>query len=169
MIFRIFRRLIMLIKLRKFKKRGKNIVFDPFSRLSYSTITLGSNIYIGPNAFFSSTHSNISIGNNTIFGPNVSIYGGDHIFDKVGVLLNTVEKNIDHKDMDVVIGHEVWIAGNVVILSGVTIGDGAIIGASSVVTKDIDAYSINVGNPCQKIKSRFSEADIKKHIEQTSS
>ena len=169
MIFRIFRRLIMLIKLRKFKKRGKNIIFDPFSRLSYSSITCGSNIYIGPNAFFSSTHSNISIGNNTIFGPNVSIFGGDHIFDKVGVLLNTIKKNIGHKDMDVVIGNEVWIAGNVVILSGVTIGDGAIIGACSVVTKDIDAYSINVGNPCRKIKSRFSEADIKKHIEQTSS
>jgi acetyltransferase-like isoleucine patch superfamily enzyme len=165
MIFKIFRRLFMLWKKGRFKKVGKNVIFDPFSRLSYQTISCGSNIYIGPNAYFSSTHSNITIGNNTIFGPNVCIFGGDHIFDRVGVLLNTIKKDISYKDLDVLIGDEVWVAGNVTILSGVTIGNGAIIGAGSVVTKDIEAYSINVGNPSRKIKMRFTEAELQKHIE----
>ncbi len=162
--FKIFRRFFMLWKKRRFKKVGKEVIFDPFSRISYETICCGSNIYIGPNAYLSSSHSDIIIGNNTIFGPNVSIFGGNHIFDKVGTPLNSITKNISHKDSDVVIGSEVWIGGNVTILTGVTIGDGAIIGAGSLVTKDVEAYSINVGNPCKKIKMRFSAAEIKEHI-----
>ena len=55
-----------------------------------------------------------------------------------------------------------WIGDNVSIMSGVTIGDGAIIGANSLVTKDIEPYSINVGIPARKTKYRFSENEIKK-------
>lgn len=165
MIFKVFRRLLMLLRLSRFKKVGINVIFDPFSSLSYDTISCGSNIYIGPGASFNSTHSDIVIGNNTIFGPNVCIFGGNHVFNRVGVLLNTITKDINCRDLDVVIGDEVWVGGNVTILSGVTIGSGAIIGAGSVVTNNIESYSISVGNPCRKIKMRFSESEIKKHIE----
>ena len=58
---------------------------------------------------------------------------------------------------DTVIGNDVWIGQNVTILPGVHIGDGAIIGANSVVTKDIPAYHIAAGNPCKVIRKRFSE------------
>lgn len=58
---------------------------------------------------------------------------------------------------DTVIGNDVWIGQNVTILPGVHIGDGAIIGANSVVTKDIPAYHIAAGNPCKAIRKRFSE------------
>ena len=57
---------------------------------------------------------------------------------------------------DTVIGNDVWIGQNVTILPGVHIGDGAIIGANSVVTKDIPAYHIAAGNPCKVIRKRFS-------------
>lgn len=60
------------------------------------------------------------------------------------------------------IGSDVWIGDNVSIMSGVTIGDGAIIGANTLVIKDIDPFSINVGIPAKKIKTRFSESEIKK-------
>lgn len=60
------------------------------------------------------------------------------------------------------IGSDVWIGDNVSIMSGVTIGDGAIIGANSLVIKDIDPFSINVGIPAKKTKTRFSESEIKK-------
>ena len=56
---------------------------------------------------------------------------------------------------DTVIGNDVWIGKNVTILPGVHIGDGAIIGANSVVTKDIPAYHIAGGNPCKIIRKRF--------------
>lgn len=55
------------------------------------------------------------------------------------------------------IGNDVWIGDNSVIMRGVTIGDGAIIGASSVVTKDVPPYTIAVGNPARPVRLRFSE------------
>ena len=58
---------------------------------------------------------------------------------------------------DTIIGNDVWIGQNVTILPGVHIGDGAIIGANSVVTKDIPAYHISGGNPCKIIRKRFDE------------
>lgn len=58
---------------------------------------------------------------------------------------------------DVNIGHDVWLGDNVTIMSGVNIGDGAVIGAYSVVRSEILPYTINFGNPCQFIKKRFSE------------
>lgn len=62
--------------------------------------------------------------------------------------------------VSVIIGNDVWIGENVTIMGGVTIGDGAIIGANTVVTKDIEPYSINVGIPSKIIKYRFDKEDI---------
>lgn len=61
---------------------------------------------------------------------------------------------------DVVIGNDVWIGYGASILSGVTIGDGAVIGAFALVTKDVAPYSIVGGNPAKEIKKRFSEEKI---------
>ena len=61
---------------------------------------------------------------------------------------------------DTIVGNDVWIGQNVTILPGVNISDGAIIGANSVVAKDIPAYCIAVGNPCTVKKKRFSDEDI---------
>ena len=58
---------------------------------------------------------------------------------------------------DTVIGNDVWIGQNVTVMPGVHIGDGAIIAANSVVTKDIPAYSIAGGNPCRVIRRRFDD------------
>lgn len=62
---------------------------------------------------------------------------------------------------DTVIGNDVWIGQNAVILPGVKIGDGAIIGAYSVVGSDIPAYTVAVGNPARVVKKRFSDKVIK--------
>lgn len=58
------------------------------------------------------------------------------------------------------IGNDVWIGEGALILSGVTIGDGAVIGARSVVSKDIPPYAIAAGNPCRILKYRFPEEKI---------
>ncbi len=63
---------------------------------------------------------------------------------------------------DIVVGNDVWIGYEAVILSGVTIGDGAVIGARAVVTKDVPPYTIVGGVPAKPIKKRFSEENIKK-------
>ncbi|WP_097004388.1 Vat family streptogramin A O-acetyltransferase [Lacrimispora amygdalina] len=64
---------------------------------------------------------------------------------------------------DTVVGNDVWIGQNVTIMPGVHIGDGAIIAANSVVTKDIPAYHIAGGNPCRTLKKRFDD-DLIEHL-----
>ena len=71
------------------------------------------------------------------------------------------KKNGD--DMPIIIEDDVWIGANAIILSGVTIGEGAIIGAGSVVTKNVEPYTIFAGNPAKKIKMRFTEDELLNH------
>ncbi len=66
---------------------------------------------------------------------------------------------------DLIVGNDVWIGYNATIMSGVTIGDGAIIATHSVVTKDVEPYTIVGGNPAKEIKKRFSEGVIHKLLE----
>lgn len=69
------------------------------------------------------------------------------------------DKACDNKG-DIVVGNDVWIGFEAVILAGVTIGDGAIIGARAVVTKDVPPYTIVGGVPARPIRKRFSDEDI---------
>jgi len=69
-------------------------------------------------------------------------------------------KNYDRDSEWTEIGNDVWVGANAVILKGVKIGDGAIIGGGSVVTKDVPPYAIVVGNPARVIRYRFSPEDI---------
>jgi acetyltransferase-like isoleucine patch superfamily enzyme len=66
---------------------------------------------------------------------------------------------------DVVIGNDVWIGYRAIILSGVTIGDGAVIGAGAVVTKDVEPYAIVAGNPARLIRKRFDDETIRRLLE----
>ena len=168
LLLRILRKLAAIVQKRKFKSCGQNTWFDPLnSKFSYSSIHLGSNVFIGGRAWFSSSHSTILIGDNVMFGPSVHIYGGNHRYDCIGTHMNKIIKHKNHKDKDIIIENETWIGGSSIILTGVTIGKGAIIGAGSVVTKDITPYSINAGNPCRYIKMRFTPEQIREHENQT--
>ena len=61
---------------------------------------------------------------------------------------------------DTVVGNDVWIGQNVTVMPGVHIGDGAIVGANSVVAKDVPAYCIAVGNPCRVVRKRFDDETV---------
>ena len=69
--------------------------------------------------------------------------------------------NLDMDHIETRIGNDVWIGANSVILKGVTVHDGAIVGAGSVVTRDVPPYSIVAGNPAREIRKRYSEEDIR--------
>ena len=63
---------------------------------------------------------------------------------------------------DIIIGNDVWIAADAIILSGVSIGDGAVVGAGSIVTKNVSSYSIVAGNPARVVEKRFDEYTIRR-------
>jgi len=97
--------------------------------------------------------------------------GANHLVEGVSsypfaVFGNGWEHAMDGKDYpfkgDTVIGNDVWIGYRATIMAGVHIGDGAIIGARAVVTRDVPPYSIVGGNPAQLIRKRFSDADIER-------
>ena len=119
------------------------------------TTKLGNNVYINHNCVFLDA-GGITIGDRVMIGPNVGIYTPEHAFDP---LLRA--QGYEHSE-PVTICDNVWIGGSVVILGGVTIGENTIIGAGSVVTHDIPANVIAVGNPCRVLRE-LSEEDKKQH------
>lgn len=86
------------------------------------------------------------------------IFGGDW-----AVAIPTMEE-LPYKG-DTIIGNDVWIGADVAIMPGIKIGDGSIIATKSVVTKDIEPYSIVGGNPAKLIRKRFSEEKIREFLE----
>ena len=99
----------------------------------------------------------IRIGDHVQFAPNVSIYTAGHPVHPA------TRNSLYEYGIDVTIGNNVWVGGNVVICPGVTIGDNAVIGAGSVVTKDIPAWTVAAGNPCRVIR-QITEADRRKQF-----
>jgi maltose O-acetyltransferase len=111
----------------------------------------GYNIIVGDKVFFNFNCvvldvMPVTIGSRTLFGPNVQIYTATHP-------LNYKERatGLEYAK-PITIGEDVWVGGSVVICPGVTIGDRSVIGAGSVVTKNIPAGVFAAGNPCKVIR-----------------
>ena len=111
----------------------------------------GYNMKIGEKVFFNFNCiildvAPVTIGSRTMLGPNVQIYAATHP-------LNHMERSSGREyAMPVIIGDDVWIGGSAVICPGVTIGDRSVIGAGSVVTKDMPSDVVAAGNPCKVIR-----------------
>ena len=103
----------------------------------------GHNIEVGKNTF---------INYNCTIAPNVSIYTAGHP-------VHPAARNTAYEyGIDITIGNNVWIGGNSVIMPGIHIGDNVVIGAGSIVTKDIPAWTVAAGNPCRVIR-KITEDD----------
>lgn len=114
----------------------------------WAELTTGNYVHINPNT---TIYGKVRIGSNVMIGPNVMIASGNHGMEREkGFMINqdcTLKKPI-------IIEDDVWVGANVVITDGVRIRKGSVIGAGSVVTKDTQEYSINVGNPAKILKKR---------------
>ena len=126
---------------------GKNVNIERKAMFS-SRVSIGDNSGIGINATLNGT---VIIGNNVMMGPNCVIYTINHKHDRVDIPM--IEQGFE-ECKPVTICDDVWIGGNVTILPGVTIGKGSIIGACTVVTKNVPDYSICCGNPGRIVKKR---------------
>ena len=108
-------------------------------------VHFGKNVYANYNLTMVDD-SHIYVGDNTMIGPNVTIATAGHPIDPA---LRDVQAQFN---MEVHIGRNVWIGGGCVLLPGVSIGDNTVIGAGSIVTKDIPANVVAYGNPCRVIR-----------------
>jgi acetyltransferase-like isoleucine patch superfamily enzyme len=161
---KVVNRLLMLIRRSRFRRHGRNVVFGHGCDIAFENVEVGSDVYIGPRATFMAAKSSIKIGNKVLFGPNVTIIAGDHRTDVIGKFMYDVHEKLPENDRDVVIEDDVWIGANATILKGVRIGRGSVIGAASVVTRDVPPYTVYVGSPGRSAsKSRFSEKEILLH------
>ena len=113
-------------------------------------ITLGDHVHVGPGALFDAAGT-IEIGEGCILAPGVKIFSRSHNFDQ-----HVQALPFDNVVLvaPVRIGRYVWVGTDAIILPGVTIGDGAVIGAGAVVAKDVPSCGIAVGNPARVVRFR---------------
>ena len=125
---------------------GKNCVVEQplFCTYGYNT-TVGDNFFLNVNCKLMDS-GKINIGDNVFIAPNVCIITEEHAMDTAQRI-----QGLEYTH-PVTIGDNVWICAGVIVLPGVTIGANSVIGAGSVVTKDIPPDSLAVGNPCKVIR-----------------
>ncbi len=118
----------------------------------------GDYAFVGPGCTLAPL---VSIGRYSMLGPQVAIIGDDHHIDRPGVPLQFTGRP---EQRPTTIGADVWVGQAAIILRGVTIGDGAIIGAGAVVTRDVPAYEVWSGVPARRQRLRFPDpADRARH------
>lgn len=156
-IFRLFKRFFIKYVYglknvhRTFNIGGKCKISKDFRADEYS--------YVGNNCLI---YPGVSIGRYTMLAQNVQIIGADHNYNIPGVP-STFSGRPNLKKT--IIGRDVWIGANSIIIAGIKIGDGSIIAAGSVVTKDVDSFVIVGGVPATFIKFRFnSNLDVSFHL-----
>lgn len=132
-----------------YAKAGKNINVEKGVYFGNGfDLEIGDNSGIGINC---QIHGPVKIGNNVMMGVDVVIISANHRFDRIDIPMN---QQGHQPDRPVIIGDDVWVGTRAILLPGVSIGDGAIIGAGAVVTKDVPPYAISAGNPASVIKYR---------------
>lgn len=130
---------------------AKGLYIEPPFYCDYgSHISVGEHVYFNFNCVVLDVNQ-VTIGARTRFGPNVQIYSATH----------PMEYKIRAEQLElgkpITIGEDVWIGGGVIICPGVTIGDRTVVGAGSIITKDIPSDCFAAGNPCKVIKELDQE------------
>lgn len=131
---------------------GENCYIEPPLHANWGCHThFGKNVYANFNLTLVDD-TDIFVGDSVMFGPNVTVATAGHPIDPA------LRLKVGQFNIPVHIGNNVWIGANSVILPGITIGDNSVIGAGSIVTKDIPANVVAVGNPCRVLRP-ISERD----------
>ena len=146
----LFKRLFKTSRLiESLRRKGAQIA--PFTIINLcafegklSNLKIGKGSFIGNNSFIQ-LHANVTIGENVVINDSVKILTGSH---------KTNSPEWELIAAPVSIGDYAWIATSAIILPGICIGEGAVVAAGSVVTKNVDAFSIVGGNPAKMLKKR---------------
>lgn len=150
-------------------KEGRQALF--FLMSSQMMNSVGKHTYFGENQHVRRwvTNGELHIGSYCSIADNVTYFlGGNHHTEWVTTYPLSKIRNlpegpygpVDSTKGDIVIGNDVWIGSHATIMSGVRVGDGAVIGAHSLVTKDVPPYTIVGGNPAKILKTRFDASTV---------
>lgn len=133
------------------------------------SLSIGNDVYIGK---FCSIQCNGSIGDGVLIANNVGVVGRrDHDMREMGKLMTRAawigdtDRLADDPQNAICIGSDVWIGFGAVLLTGITIGRGAVIAAGAVVIDDVEPYAIVAGNPARAVGRRFDDTKIAQHEE----
>lgn len=132
-------------------KRGRAVKIAPTAFFKHpGNISIGNNSFINHHCcVWASPNGSIRIGSDVLFGPNVCVIASNH-----GTELGAPMRLQPGVDAPIVIGNDVWIGANVVVTAGVEIGDGCIVGAGAVVTKDLPPNTVCAGIPAKVLYNR---------------
>jgi acetyltransferase-like isoleucine patch superfamily enzyme len=122
------------------------------SAMDNAQIILGERVFVGDYSSIQANRANISIGSNTMIAQNVNLISTNHFYKDKDKLIH--DQDIDLIKIGINIGSDCWLGAACTILPGVNVGNGVVIGANSVVTKNIPDYAIIVGNPASIIGYR---------------
>lgn len=141
---------------RKFQRFGKNSFFRPFAfAVETKKISIGNNVVIRPGTMLFASpldgggNTHIKIADDVLIGSGVNIYVSNHCFSDTSKPIS-LQGHADIKP--VILERGCWVGANVTILPGVTIGENAVVGANSLVTRNVPAFHVAVGNPARVIK-----------------
>lgn len=137
---------------------GENTIIERDSEIDAHCV-IGAYGYIGKNCYL----TKVSIGNYCSIANNVSIGQGEHDLNQIStssLFYDDAYKVLTKEDC--VIGNDVWIGVDAVVFRGVRLGNGSVVGANSVVTKDVPPFAVVVGSPAKIIKYRFENKKIDK-------
>ena len=130
---------------------GKRVVFYPGVWIAPGkNLRIGDDVDLALNVHIE-TSGGVTIGDRTLVGYGTKIFSRNHLIpEKPGRIFGS-----GHRFNAVSIGKDVWLGANVIVLPGRTIGDGAVVGVGSVVTKDVAPYTIVAGNPAKLVRERI--------------
>lgn len=138
---------------------GSGAYIDPTTTItSAQGITIEADVYIGPGGYIAGD-GGLNIGRGVMVGPQVYIQTSTHNFESEDLMALPYDHRIIRGP--IVLEAYVWVGGRVTILPGVRIGRGAVVGAGSVVTRNVDALAIVAGNPARLIRHRDTEQFVR--------
>jgi acetyltransferase-like isoleucine patch superfamily enzyme len=158
----------MFLHRKTWRRKNRHNETIPANMFRIGRVIVGKKTYGVLNVTdFSPLNTKLKIGNYCSISPGVQfLLGGEHQIDSISAYPFKVKcfgyEKESYSKGDIVVGDDVWIGTNAIVCSGVEIGQGAIVAAGAVVTKDVPPYAVVGGNPAKLIKYRFNEPLRKK-------
>jgi acetyltransferase-like isoleucine patch superfamily enzyme len=139
-------------RLMRLKDVHSTVLFGGYGDISRD-FQAGEYVYVGPGCRI---NPGVRVGCYSMLGPDVQIIGNDHVFDRPGVpIIFSGRPEFRYTE----IGKDVWIGAGATILCGTKVGDGAVVAAGSVVTRDVEPFTIVAGVPARVVRRRFESIE----------